>query len=364
MKNKKMTILLILIVGLSLIISGCSNTSEAETGGKKIDKIAFFHGGSIADEGWDMLHHEAMLAIEEKYPDIETVFVENQPYSADGTRTLEQLANDGADIIFITTEYADIVYEAAEKYPDTVFIECNGHKAEGNVTWWYVEHWDPSYLIGMVAGLMTETNKLGFIGPFPYSTVYTSANAFHMGARSVNPDVETTVVLVNSWFDPAAERQAAEALADSGVDMLFGSMNGPAYLEAAEELGIMAAMWTVDMREFGPDAYISSVKVDWTPYHLKIVDQIINGTFNAADPLLMPIGQGVDRDEWGQNVPQDVRDQVEAVREKMLNGEFYPWVGPIYDASGQLRVKEGEKLSSLFLYQDWDWAVEGVVGFP
>jgi simple sugar transport system substrate-binding protein len=172
------------------------------------------------------------------------------------------------------------------------------------------------------------------------------------------------VVLTNSWFDPAAERQAAEALAASGVDMIFGCLNAPAYLEAAEELGIMAATWTVDMREFGPNAYISSVVVDMAPYHLKIVDQIMNGTFDPADTLLMPIGQGVDRDAWGQNVPQDVRDQVDAVREQILDGEFYPYVGPIYDASGTLRVEEGEELPRFFMYDEWDWAVEGVVGMP
>lgn len=353
-----------LLLLTSLILGACAPGPGPETETTTVDKVAFFHGGSIADEGWDMLHHEAMLAIEEEYPDLETTYVENQPYSAEGTRTLEQLATDGSDVIFITTEYADIVYEAAENHPETIFIECNGHKAEDNVTWWYVEHWDPSYLIGMAAGLMTETNRLGFIGPFPYSSVYTSVNAFHLGAQSVNPDVETSVVLVNSWFDPAAERQAAEALADTGVDMLFGIMNGAAYLEAAEELGIMAAMWTVDMREFGPNAYISSVEVNWTPYHLRIMDEIISGTFDPTEPLLMPLGQGVDRDEWGQNVPQEVREQVDSVRDQILNDEFYPYVGPIYDSTGELRVEAGEELSPLFLYQEWDWAVEGVSGMP
>ena len=364
MTRKRLSILAGFLMIVSLNLSACAGAGAPEAEEPAIDKVAFFHGGSIADEGWDMLHHEAMLAIEEKYPNLETEFVENQPYSADGTRALEQLATDGADIIFVTTEYADIVYEAAANHPETIFIECNGHKAEDNVSWWYVRHWDPSYLIGMAAGLMSETDKLGFIGPFPYSSVYASVNAFQLGARSVNPDAETTAVLVNSWFDPAAERQAAEALADSGVDMIFGIMNGAAYLEAAEELGIMAAMWTVDMREFGPNAYISSIEVDWVPYHLKITEQIMDGTFDPTKPLLMPIGQGVDRDDWGQDVPQEVRDQVDAVRAKMLSGEFNPWVGRISDASGTLRVAEGEELSELFLYQEWDWAVEGVVGLP
>lgn len=327
-------------------------------------RVAVFHGGPISDEGWDMLFHQAMLSVEETYTNVETAYVENQPYSGEATRTLEQLATDGADIIFLTTEYADLMYEAAARHPDTIFLECNGHKAEGNVSWFYVEHWDPSYLIGMAAGLMTETNKLGYIGSFPFPSVYTSVNSFHLGAQSVNPDVTTSVVLVNSWFDPAAERQAAEALIESGVDMLFGIMGTPVYLQVAEEQGVMAAVWTVPSAQFGPNAYISSVLSDWVYYYDLVVGQYLEGNLDPSQPTLLGIGEGTDRDEWGQNVPEDVRQQVDAVREQMMNEDLNVFVGPIYDAAGELRVAEGEEMDKLTLYQSWDWAVQGVQGMP
>ena len=282
-------------------------------------KVAVFHGGPINDEGWDMIQHQAMLAIKEKFPFTETAYVENQPYSVEGTRTLEQLASDGANIIFLATEYADIMYEAAANHPETIFLECNGHKAEGNVSWFYIEHWDPSYLIGMASGLMTKSNKLGYVGSFPYPSVYTSVNSFHLGARSVNPDVTTSVVLVNSWFDPAAERQAAEALINSGADMLFGIMATPVYLQVAGEKGKMAATWTVDSREFAPKAYISSCMMDMVYYYTTAAEQYLNGTLDTTKPTLLPIGKGTDRDAWGENVPADVAAKVDEVRAKMLN---------------------------------------------
>ncbi len=325
-------------------------------------KIAVFHGGSINDEGWDMVQHQAMLAVVDKFPFTETAYVENQPYSAEGTRTLEQLAADGANIIYLATEYADIMYEAAANYPDTIFLECNGHKAEKNVSWFYIEHWDPSYLIGMASGLMTKSNKLGYVGSFPYPSVYTSVNSFHLGARAVNPDVTTNVVLVNSWFDPAAERSAAEALINNGSDMLFGIMATPVYLQVAEEKGKMAATWTVDSREFGPNAYISSCMMDMVYYYTTAAEQYLNKTLDTTKPTLLPIGKGTDRDAWGQNVPAEVATQVDEVRSKMLNEGINVFNGPIYDSKGDLRVKEGESLDKMTMYTSWDWAVEGVTG--
>jgi len=356
------------LTGASSLLAGCTPTAtQAPTiipsaAAQKKVKIAVFHGGPINDEGWDMLHHQAMLAVKEKFPFVETAYVENQPYSAEATRTLEQLATDGANIIFLATDYSDLMYAAAVNHPETIFLECNGHKAEGNVGWFYVEHWDPSYLIGMAAGLMTKSNKLGYVGSFPYSSVYTSVNSFHLGARSVNPEVTTSTVLVNSWFDPAAERQAAEALINSGADMLFGIMATPVYLQVAEEKGAMAATWTVDSRAFGPNAYISSCLSDWVYYYTTTVQKYIDGTLIASEPTLLPIGKGTDRDAWGEKVPEDVRTKVDAVREKMLTEGLQVLKGPIYDTKSTLRVKEGEIMDKLYLYSKWDWAVEGVTG--
>ena len=325
-------------------------------------KIAVFHGGSINDQGWDMLHNNAMLAVKQKYPFVETEYVENQPYTAEGTRTLEQLATDGANIIFLTTEYADIMYAAAANHPNTLFLECNGHKAEGNVSWYYVEHWDPSYLIGMASGLMTKTGKLGYVGSFPYPSVYTSVNSFHLGAQAVKPDVQTSVVLVNSWFDPAAERQAAEALINNGADMLFGIMSTPTYLQVAGEKGVMAATWTVDSRKFAPNAYISSCLSDWVYYYTTAVQQYLDGTLKTSEPTLLPIGKGTDRDAWGDKVPDGVRSQVDAVRDQMLQSGLQVFKGPIYDNTGTLRIKDGETMDKMTLYTNWNWAVKGVTG--
>ena len=328
--------------------------------------IAFGHVGPVSDEGWTWSHDQGMKAVEAAFGDrVRTAMVENMPFSEETPRTLEQFVADGAKVIFITSEYADFVYEVADAHPEVVFLECNGHRANDNMVNYYIEHWDPSYVIGIAAGLLTESNQLGYVGSYPTDSVYTSVNAFHLGARSVNPDVTTKVVLINSWFDPSAANQAGNTLIDDGADFLFGIMDEAAYLEVAQERGVWAAMWNTDIRRFGPEAYVSSIMLDWKPYYVEEVGAALDGTWEGnRENILLPIGAGVDRDEWGKNVPQDIQDQADAIRDQMLNEGLNVFVGPIYDTEGNLVIKEGEELSDEYLYREWIWAVEGVVGMP
>ena len=327
--------------------------------------IAFAYVGPISDEGWTWTHDQGRLAVEKAFPGkVKTAFIENMPFSDEASRVLEQFVADGAKMIVINSEYADFVTKVADRHPDVIFLEANGHRLGENHKWFYVHHWSPTYLIGMAAGLMTETNKLGYIGSFPVPAVYASANSFQMGAKSVNPDVTTQVVLIDSWFDPSAAKQAATALIDGGADFLMDIMDEPAVLQTANERGVWSATWNTDMRRFGPEKYVSSVSLDWGDFYVSEAKSLLDGTWKSGEEgTLLPLTKGVDRDAWGENVPKDVQEQVDAIRDKMLNEGFNPFVGPIVDANGEVRVAEGETLSPVELF-NWDWAVEGVSGLP
>jgi len=326
--------------------------------------IAFAYVGPASDMGWTWTHDEARKAIEQAFPgQVKTAFIENMPYSDEASRALEQFIADGAKMIFINSEYADFVTKVADKHPDVVFLECDGHRISENHIWYYVEHWNPTYLIGMAAGLMTKTNKLGYIGSYPVQSVYASANAFQLGAQSVNPDVQTKVVLINSWFDPAMANQAANALIDDGADFIMDIMDETAALQVEEQRGVWGATWNTDQRAAAPTKYVSSVSLDWKQFYISEVDSFLKGTWQGNRGVLLPMGKGVDRDNWGPNVPADVQQQVDAIREKMLSEGFNPFVGPIMDTKGQIRVPEGQAMTESELYL-WDWAVEGVSGLP
>jgi basic membrane lipoprotein Med (substrate-binding protein (PBP1-ABC) superfamily) len=266
-------------------------------------------------------------------------------------------------MIIINSEYADFVTKVADRHPDVAFLECDGHRVSANHIWYYVNHWDPAYLIGMAAGLMTESNKLGYIGSYPVQSVYSDANAFLMGARSVNPDATVQVVTIDSWFDPAKAAQAANALIDGGADFILDIMDETAALQVEEKRGVWAATWNTDQRASAPTKYVSSIAEDWDAYYISEVQALLDGTWEGNRSVLLPIGQGVDRDAWGPNVPAEVQAQVDAVREKMMKEGWTPFVGPITDSKGVVRVEAGKTMTPDELYL-WDWSVEGVSGLP
>ncbi len=322
--------------------------------------IGIGHVGPISDEGWTYSHHLGFLAIKKAYPKAKYIEIENIPYSADAPRTFRQFVAQGANIVFLSSNYADLMSQVSDKAPNIAWLECNGHSVAANRDWYYVKHWLPSYVTGVAAGLMSKTGKLGYVGSLPVPSVFSGVNAFLMGAQSVKPDATMQVILINSWFDPQAAAQAGTALIDNGCDFLFGIMDEAAYLQVAEKRGVPAVMWNTDVRRYGPKSYVSSIVVDWNNFYVDEVKQRLAGTWTGNRHVLLDIGKGVDRDPWGESVPEPVRKQADAVREKMLTG-WTPFVGEIKDVKGTVRVAKGQTMADMTLY-DWDWPIAGVSG--
>lgn len=322
--------------------------------------IAFAFNGTLSDEGWTWRANQGRLAVEEAYGDrVRTAYAESVAYSEEGSRVMEQFIADGADMVIENTGYAEILWNVVENHPDVAFMGMNIPKFE-NEKGYYAQTQFSAYLIGVAAGMMTETDQLGYLCSFP--GIYTDVNAFQMGASSVNPDVVTQVACINSWYDPPAARQAAEALIDAGADFLFGIMDDPMMLVVAEENGVWAATKTTDLRRFGPSSYVTSELYLWDDFYVDQVGKLLEGSWSGGDMELLPLGVGTDIDDWGENVPQEVRDQVDAIRERMLNEGYTPFVGPIHDSDGNVVIPEGEVLTPEYCFGEWNWTIEGIVG--
>ncbi len=322
--------------------------------------VGFGHVGPITDEGWTWSHHQGLLAVKEKFPKLKKVIeVENVPYSADATRTYRQFVSEGANMIFDTSSTGDFLHEVVRRAPEVAFMECNGHQTMDNLGWYYLAHWYPTYVIGVAAGMLSKTGKLGYVASFPVASVYASTNAFLMGARTVNPNATLQTIVINSWFDPQAASQAGTALVDNGCDFLFGIMDEAAYLQVAEKRGVWAAMWNTDIRRYGPSAYVSSVIIDFKDFYVDQVKKRLAGEWTPSETLFA-MGSGVDRDTWGEKVPAEVGKAADAVRDKILGG-WSPFTGELKDSKGNVKVAAGQKMTELELY-NWDWSVEGVTG--
>lgn len=322
--------------------------------------IGFGHVGPITDEGWTWSHHQGVLAVKDAFPKLKKVIeVENVPYSADATRTYRQFVSEGASIVFDTSSTGDFLHEVVKRAPDVAFMECDGHQVMDNLAWYYLAHWYPTYVVGVAAGHLSKTGKLGYVASFPVASVFCSTNAFLMGARSVNPNATLQTIAINSWFDPQAATQAGTALIDNGCDFLFGIMDEAGYLQVAEQRGVWAAMWNTDIRRYGPNSYVSSIIIDFKKFYVDQVSKRLAGTWTPSETLLQ-MGSGVDRDAWGEKVPADVAKAADAVRDKIIGG-WSPFVGEIKDSTGAVRVAKDQKMTDMDLYT-WDWSVEGVSG--
>jgi len=323
--------------------------------------IGFGHVGPISDEGWTSTHHAGLEAVKKAYPAAKYIEVQNIPYSADAPRTFRQYVAQKCDIVFLSSQYGDLLHNVTDKAPSNIaWMECNGQGVAPNRDWYYVKHWFPSYITGVAAGLMSKSGKIGYVGSLPVPTVYCGVNAFLMGAQSVNPNATMQVILINSWFDPQAAAQAGTALIDNGCDFLFGVMDEAAYLAVAEKRGVPAVMWNTDVRRYGPKSYVSSIVVDWTKFYVEQTKLRLEGNWVGNKDFLLDLGAGTDRDAWGESVPEAVRKQADAVRTKMLAG-YSPFVGEIKDNKGNVKVAKGVAMTDMELY-NWSWPIAGTTG--
>ena len=334
------------------------NTSSSTE--EKLPKVAFVYIGVPSDGGWTKTHDEGRELVDSTFG-ITSTTVESVPEGPDAERIIEELAQNH-DIVFTTSYgYMDPTIKVAQKYPDVVFLHATGYKTADNVGTYQVKGWESGYLSGIAAGSITENNKIGYVGAFPIPEVIYTINAFALAAQSVNPDTEISVVWSNTWFDPTAEKQAAETLLDQGIDILANYQDSPAGIQAAASRGVWGMGNDADMSAYAPETYITNPVIHWGDYYVSTVQSWIDGTWKSG-AYLGGLTEGVaDIAPFGKNVPEDVQAKVEEIKKSLVAGELEIFKGPIYDNKGELRVAEGETIALEDLLS-MNWLVKGVNG--
>jgi basic membrane protein A len=208
---------------------------------------------------------------------------------------------------------------------------------------------------------MTKKNVLGYVAPFSIPEVVRNMNAFTLGARSVNPNVQVHVVWINAWFDPTKEREAAQALIDQGADVVARESDSAEADKLCEQAGVYAVGYNFDSTKLAPKAVLTAPVFDWSVFYTKAVQAVHDGTWKNT-PFWGSMADGVIKlGPFGSMVPDDVKTLVEAKQKEIIAGSFDVFVGPIKDNEGKARVDQGitmpdaDKLS-------FNWLVEGVVG--
>jgi basic membrane lipoprotein Med (substrate-binding protein (PBP1-ABC) superfamily) len=194
----------------------------------------------------------------------------------DHERVLREYADSGEyPIIWAHSAFADAVGLLKDEYPDLLWVVTGaGNSPEplgGNAYWLDAYIHEPAYLMGIIAGMMTESNVVGAVAAFPFPNVNIALNAFVAGAQSVNPEVEAKVTYIESWFDPPKAKESAEAQIAAGADFIYAERFG--VFDAAAENGILAFGNQVDQHDVAPEVVVTSAAIRFDPAAKFIFDE-------------------------------------------------------------------------------------------
>jgi simple sugar transport system substrate-binding protein len=326
-------------------------------------KVGFVYVGPVGDHGWSYQHHQGLKAIEKEFGDkVQTTYVENVSEGPDAERVIQQLAQQGNDIIFTTSfGFMNPTLKVAKRFPKLKFEHATGFKRDANLATYNIRFYEGRYVAGIIAGKMTKSNTIGYIGSFPIPEVVMGINAAYLGAKSVNPNIKFKIVWVSSWFDPGKEADAAKALTDQGADVLFQHTDSPAPMKLAEQQGIWAVGQASDMKAFGPKAQLTAIVDNWAPYYVQRIKAVMDGSWKSQDVWGGFKSGMLTMAAWNEKIPADVVKLAEDAKAKIESGSFHPFTGPLKKQDGAQFLKAGEVISDADL-AGMNFYVEGIEG--
>ena len=327
-------------------------------------KVGFIYVGPVGDGGWTYEHNQGRLAVEKEFGDkVETFYQESVPEGADAERAITQMALQGADLIFTTSfGYMDPTLKVAKKFPNVKFEHATGYKTAPNVSVYSARFYEGRAVQGHIAGSMTKSNIVGYIGSFPIPEVIRGINSAYIHAKKVNPDVEFKIIWAYTWFDPAKEADAAKALIEQGADVILQHTDSTAPQAAAEKAGnVITFGQASDMGEYAPLPRVSSIIDNWGPYYIARTKAVMDGTWETVSTW-DGIGAGmVGIGDISNAVPDDVKASALELKAALASGAYKPFTGPINKQDGSAWLAEGETADDGTL-AGMNFYVEGITG--
>lgn len=272
--------------------------------------------------------------------------------------------DEGCNIIFTTSwGYMDVTEEMAQENPDIYFFHGTGYKSNGkNFSNYFGRIYQARYLSGIVAGMNTKTNKIGYVAAMDSSNseVTGGIDAFALGIASVNPDAKVYVKVTNSWYAPEAEEAAAGELLDMGCDVMAQHCDTPYPQTMASDAGVYGIGYNSDMGKETPDSCLTSVIWNWSAYYTSQVQSIIDGTYKGEN-YYGGMQEGlVSITDLADFCAEGTQEKVDAAKSKILSGEFNVFDGELETNTGTIIGKEGETLDDATITGGIDWYYKNV----
>ena len=329
--------------------------------------VGFVYVTPIGEAGWTYQHELGRREMARVLgPQVRTIAVEAVAEGADAERVMRDLvAQQGAGLVFATSfGYLEPALRVAAEFPTARFEHAGGYKLAPNLATYDARYYEARWLAGWLAGRVSATGVAGYVAGFPLPEVVQGINAFALGMRAANPKATVRVVWLNTWFDPAKERDAAQALIDQGADVLTHHSASPAVAQAAQAnfrgRHVRVVSYPSDMRAFAPDAQLAAIVHRWGDFYTRVAERVIDGSWRP-EPAWGGIASGmVDIDAIDPALGDDVRAGVQARRAAIVAGTLRPFAAPLVDNAGATRLAQGA-LGDAGI-QTMDWFVAGVVG--
>jgi len=325
-------------------------------------KAGFIYVGPVADFGWTHQHDNARKEVEAALGDkVKTTYVESVKEGPDAERVIRELASAGHGIIFTTSfGFMNPTLKVAKDFPAVKFEHATGYKRADNVSTYNIRFYEGRYIQGVIAGKMSKSGVVGYIGSVPIPEVVMGMNAVAQGMRSVRQDGKIKIVWINGWYDPGKESDATKALIDQGCDIIAQHTDSGSPLQVAQERGMHGFGQASDMISLAPKAQLTSSIDNWGPYYIERVTAAIDGSWKSQD-----VWGGLKADMLKMapytNMADDVKAAAQAAEEGIKSGQIIIFKGPIKDQNGNLQVKDGEVLDDGKI-AGMNWLAEGIEG--
>jgi basic membrane protein A len=318
--------------------------------------VAFVYVGPHDDGGWSQSHDVGRMYVEENVADVHTAYVENVAEGADAEQVIRSLARKGFDTIFTTSfGFMDASEIVANEFPDVDIIHISGFKSnEDNFGNLMGAMENIKYMAGMLAGSRAKVDgnpKLGYTATFPIPEELRLGNAFALGAQRTCPECTMDVRWLFTWHDPILEKEAAQSLFDSGVQVVMTGADTPAPAEAAPE-----GKWGVTYDYVGNctlPTCLTSMYWNWGPVYADIVERSREGTWvggwdyfdgDVGGLGLYGFMEGETPRPGVEGLPEEDLQLIRDTLAAMLAGEFTRFdvfKGPIIDNQGNVVLEDG-----------------------
>ena len=325
-------------------------------------KAAWIYVGPVGDFGYSYQHDQGRKAVEAELGDkVKTTYVESVPEGADCERVLRELATAGNGIIFATSfGFWQPALKVAKQFPNVKFEHATGYKRAENLATYNIRFYEGRYIQGVIAGKMSKSGIVGYVGSVPIPEVIMGMNAFIQGMRSVNPGGKIKMVMINAWYDPGKEADATKALLDQGADIVAQHTDSPAPLQTAHDRGVKGFGQASDMIKFAPDTQLTASIDHWDGCYIERVKAAMDGSWKTGD-----VWGGLKADMLRMapylNMPDDVKALAQKTEDGIKSGAIMPFMGPIKAQDGSVKVQASQMLDDRAI-AGMDWLADGVEG--